>query len=274
MSNGLSNTRYDLTNFFELMYVYKTHGAHRYNMEPQRRLGKLMKQLYELLGNRTEPHAIEIDACLFKIRKYRRSKESLETWRRYLSQYLEIKRQRDEFVIENNLAKSNTRFFKRSFKRSLDPVSDIDKKYDDYWGSDEQLKFGCIVISSLDDMRDMDPVFGSLLYPIGGFSKILLNKKEKYGAESVILHNITHDAAGYLYRYHAVGPGYNYIRSSFTCFPTSSPKSNNMVGLIFWSTHIQTFKYKKTLYGLDTVSHDDDSETDESIFKEFDESTD
>ena len=55
--------------------------------------------------------------------------------------------------------------------------------------------------------------------------------KEEY---PLAYHAAVHDAFGYLITYHDKGPGYNYIKSKWTLFNSSSPMSCQVAGYRFW----------------------------------------
>ena len=60
--------------------------------------------------------------------------------------------------------------------------------------------------------QHFNPIFGSLLNPTGGITG---HRNEEYYKENydhiISFHTYFHDAGGYLYNYHNIGPGYNYI---------------------------------------------------------------
>lgn len=79
-----------------------------------------------------------------------------------------------------------------------------------FTASNGQLKFGKI----LGDVFGIDPVFGSLISPTGGLvgpgnSNPLLTSLDP--SNPVSIHGTVHDAAGYLYNAHNIGPGYDYL---------------------------------------------------------------
>ncbi len=84
---------------------------------------------------------------------------------------------------------------------------------DEWWGDINQLRFGKIV----GDELGLNPIFGALLSPTGGYigpgmkMPDLHNDLSTTGSgEAWLYHAAVHDAAGYLYNYHGVGPGYTY----------------------------------------------------------------
>ncbi|WP_235299120.1 eCIS core domain-containing protein [Portibacter marinus] len=79
-----------------------------------------------------------------------------------------------------------------------------------FTASNGQLKFGKI----LGDTFGIDAVFGSLISPTGGLvgpanSNPLLTNLDP--SNPVSIHGTVHDAAGYLYNAHNIGPGYDYL---------------------------------------------------------------
>jgi hypothetical protein len=79
-----------------------------------------------------------------------------------------------------------------------------------FTASNGQLKFGKI----LGDVFGIDAVFGSLISPTGGLvgpgnSNPLLTNLDPDNPVSI--HGTVHDAAGYLYNAHNIGPGYDYL---------------------------------------------------------------
>jgi len=79
---------------------------------------------------------------------------------------------------------------------------------------------------------DLDAVWGCFLQPTGGIvgagNQCLM---ESDTAQPIVIHAVIHDAFGYLYNYHGVGPGYNYLGTYFTVSPTSSPMACQYAGI-------------------------------------------
>ncbi|GLR20175.1 hypothetical protein [Portibacter lacus] len=81
-------------------------------------------------------------------------------------------------------------------------------EHPDFTGSNAQLRFGKI----LGDVFGIDAVFGSLISPTGGMAgpgneRVPLVED----GSAVATHGAVHDAAGYLYNCHGIGPGYDYL---------------------------------------------------------------
>lgn len=94
-------------------------------------------------------------------------------------------------------------------------------------GSDTQMRFGSVV----GDAFGIDPVFGSMLKPTGGLMGP--GKFAIAGADTAVgYHAVAHDAAGYLYNYHGIGPGYDYL--GLEGGDPSNPVSGQRTGIAFW----------------------------------------
>jgi hypothetical protein len=81
-------------------------------------------------------------------------------------------------------------------------------EHPDFTASNGQLRFGKVV----GDVFGIDAVFGSLISPTGGMAgpgneKIPMIEN----GSAVATHGAVHDAAGYLYNCHGIGPGYDYL---------------------------------------------------------------
>lgn len=88
-----------------------------------------------------------------------------------------------------------------------------------FMGSTNQLRSGKVV----GDVLGVDAVFGALLNPTGGL--IGPGNLGVDGGESALsYHAIFHDAAGYLYKAHHIGPGYDYLN------PQPGESSNPLAG--------------------------------------------
>ncbi len=116
------------------------------------------------------------------------------------------------------------------YHNGQDPV--VGTEDSSWWGSTEQLRFGKIV----GDAFGIDPVFGALLSPTGGRvgpgdSKFLHWVFQNN--EAMNYHGATHDAAGYLYNYHNIGPGYTYLEPTAPSSQKSNPLSGQF-GYFYW----------------------------------------
>lgn len=98
-----------------------------------------------------------------------------------------------------------------------------------FMGSAVQLRYGQVV----GDALGIDPVFGSMLNPTGGLvggGNISIQFPTEH---PVGYHGVFHDAAGYLYNYHNMGPGYNYL--GLENRDTSSPLTGQQAGIAYWN---------------------------------------
>ncbi len=98
-----------------------------------------------------------------------------------------------------------------------------------FMGSTVQLRYGQVV----GDALGIDPVFGSMLNPTGGLVGGG-NISVQFPTEHPVgYHGVFHDAAGYLYNYHNMGPGYNYL--GLENRDTSSPLTGQQAGIAHWN---------------------------------------
>lgn len=112
----------------------------------------------------------------------------------------------------------------------------------EHWASNQQLRFGKVV----GDTFNIDPAFGAMLSPTGG----LVGPGNGWGLHDTLYvndgalayHGVFHDGGGYLYNYHNVGPGYNYLH--FSAFDTSSAVSGQTSGITYWANRLNT----RTIY--------------------------
>lgn len=100
--------------------------------------------------------------------------------------------------------------------------------HDNFMGSTTQLRYGKVV----GDALGLDPVFGAMLNPTGGLVGPG-NAAVDLGENPVGYHGVFHDAAGYLYNYHDMGPGYNYLGREDR--DTSSPFTGQEAGIRYWN---------------------------------------
>ena len=124
-----------------------------------------------------------------------------------------------------------------SFWTSLDNIPNLSEENKDLWGSKRQYLFGqvCSDIIKYNKNINLHPFLCSALNPTGGICGP--GNTEIYAGsinDSVVIHSCIHDASGYLYNYHQMGLGYNYVNTYFS-FPTSSPLSCQIAGTLFCS---------------------------------------
>ncbi|ABX05888.1 protein of unknown function DUF909 [Herpetosiphon aurantiacus DSM 785] len=98
----------------------------------------------------------------------------------------------------------------------------------DFMGSTSSLRYGKVV----GDVLGIDPVFGSMLNPSGGLVGPG-NKAIDLGDSPVSYHGAVHDAAGYLFNYHDMGPGYNYL--GLERRDTANPLTGQESGIRYWN---------------------------------------
>lgn len=104
----------------------------------------------------------------------------------------------------------------------------------DFMGSTVSLRYGKVV----GDLFGMDPVFGSILNPTGGLVGPGSNAYWPDENDAIGYHGTVHDAAGYLFNNHGLGPGYNYLgREPFV--DTGNPLSGQVSGIAWWASHPQ-----------------------------------
>jgi hypothetical protein len=130
---------------------------------------------------------------------------------------------------------------------------DLNFLHPTFQGSTSQLRYGKVV----GDAFGVDPVFGSMLNPTGG---LVGPDNWAVDGDSTALgyHGVVHDAAGYLYNYHKVGPGYDYLGREQR--DTSSPLSGQREGIKYWRETLGGFQPGSTAgeYVMrDVVAHAD-----------------
>jgi len=106
-------------------------------------------------------------------------------------------------------------------------------RHPEFMGRTAQLRYGKLV----GDALGLDPVFGALLNPTGGLVGPG-NTALDLGDRAVSYHGAVHDAAGYLYNYHNMGPGYNYL--GLENRDTSSPFTGQEAGIRYWNQKLGT----------------------------------
>jgi RHS repeat-associated protein len=105
-----------------------------------------------------------------------------------------------------------------------------------HWGSIDQLRFGKIVGEGL----DIDPMLAILLSPTGG----MVGPGYSPGSHDYLSHEIlrihggVHDAAGYMYNFHGIGPGYQYVPDTWETLDTSNPLAGQVSGISFWTVEM------------------------------------
>eukprot|EP01138_Halocafeteria_seosinensis_P012607 gb/GECG01012881.1/.p1 GENE.gb/GECG01012881.1/~~gb/GECG01012881.1/.p1 ORF type:complete len:238 (+),score=26.07 gb/GECG01012881.1/:1-714(+) len=109
------------------------------------------------------------------------------------------------------------------------------------WGSYRQFLSGKCITDALNEKHNVDlhPVWGCLLLPTGGIigpGNWRLHNWLPKGkcTPAVAFHTCVHDASGYLLKYHRLGPGYNYLNTWGTLFPTQVSFSTQVAGIRYW----------------------------------------
>lgn len=152
----------------------------------------------------------------------------MSEWTKQYQRYLEIIKERNLYISKNPKLQNIVTLSEENFYM---------------WGSHRQLKFGVVVLDTLEE--NLHPVFGALLSPTGGIvGPSNTNLYIGDTSSEYVMHGIVHDAGGYCYNYHNKGPGYNYLNTKFTLFPTHSCLSNQIWGILTWK------KIIKPHYGL------------------------
>ncbi|MBE2236018.1 MAG: WXG100 family type VII secretion target [Anaerolinea sp.] len=105
--------------------------------------------------------------------------------------------------------------------------------HDRFMGSTTQLRYGQVV----GDALGVDPVFGALLNPSGGLVGPG-NAAMDLGDSALGYHGVVHDAAGYLFNYHNLGPGYDYLGREGR--DTSSPLTGQQAGIQYWTQRLDS----------------------------------
>jgi WXG100 family type VII secretion target len=105
--------------------------------------------------------------------------------------------------------------------------------HDRFMGSTTQLRYGKVV----GDALGIDPVFGALLNPSGGLVGPG-NVAMDLGESALGYHGVVHDAAGYLFNYHNLGPGYDYLSREGR--DTSSPLTGQQAGIQYWTERLDS----------------------------------
>ncbi len=106
---------------------------------------------------------------------------------------------------------------------------DIDLgKHGNFLGTTVSLRYGKIV----GDVFGIDPVFGALLNPTGGLVGPGSDSYQPSPNDAIGYHGTFHDAGGYLYNYHGIGPGYDYLGRESR--PTNNPWAGQIGGISWW----------------------------------------
>jgi WXG100 family type VII secretion target len=116
-------------------------------------------------------------------------------------------------------------------QKGIDPPEAVDDFFHgEFMGSTAQLRYGQVV----GDAFGIDPVFGAMLNPTGGMvgpGNWAVNPGDD---DAIGYHGIVHDAAGYLYNFHDLGPGYDYLGQESHRDP-GNPLVGQQSGVRYWN---------------------------------------
>jgi len=220
---------------------YRLNGTHYATVELRSKLGILMERLKDcddITNDQNKPYDNTklILKEIFDI--INDTSINLENFYDQYKNYHIILKDRD-----NKIDKYNSKRIRKVFcflkKGKISNLSDSNKNI---WGSSRQFLFGKIVIDELNKeyKLNLHPIFGCLLSPTGGVTgpsnfflfRTLINLP-------LIIHTVIHDAAGYLYINHNLGPSYCYLDHSCGLLPKSSPLNLVFGGIRFWKKFIK-----------------------------------
>jgi hypothetical protein len=183
--------------------------------------GNLLHKFDSKRNNLNDQHDIARMICLQLEEEY--SDEQLTT---YIKKFNEIKKQRD-LIIE-----SDKGCLYYLLKNNINDIPTLSEENKGGWGSKKQYLYGyiCQYIFKKNNI-DLPIFLCSLLNPTGGIcGPGNFNIYNGSVNSPIIIHSAIHDAAGYCYNYHNIGPGYNYLGKWFE-LSTSSPLSGQVSGL-------------------------------------------
>lgn len=212
--------------FKSLLNGIKISGSHDSAKDIRGNLGFLMKQLKESQHN----HEV-VDKLLVELHKEMELPYDLKEFKNEYMNYLRLLANRAD-LIES----------KQGCWFKLSDVETLNKSKWNMWGSYKQFMFGKCVVDTLNKEHNynLHPMWGCLLNPTGGIvgagNQELISKCWN---SYISMHACVHDSGGYLYNYHGLGPGYNYLNTWITFFPSSSPMACQFSGLRFWKKLIQ-----------------------------------
>lgn len=218
----------DMIKYFKCLFNnLDISGSHNSVIELRGELGFLMKQLKE--SNHNDPI---VDKLLHNIYNTLQLKYSYEEFYQEYLLYLRLLSDRAE-LIDNS---------RGCLWNKLGDIPNLEKKRWNMWGSYKQFLFGkCVVdVLNCEYGYKLHPIWGCLLSPTGGIigygnNELIERRWDSY----MSLHSCVHDAGGYLYNYHKIGNGYNYLNTWMTLFPRYSPFSCQIAGLRFWKKFME-----------------------------------
>lgn len=114
--------------------------------------------------------------------------------------------------------------------RGLEEIPAVNTTFhEDFMGTTPQMRFGQMV----GDAFGIDPVFGAMLSPTGGMVGPGNLAFAPSNNSAIGYHGVAHDAAGYLYNYHGVGPGYDYLNREG--LDRGNPLTGQVTGTRYWT---------------------------------------
>ncbi|XP_031556044.1 uncharacterized protein LOC116292829 [Actinia tenebrosa] len=236
-----------------VQYLYRLIGLEFYGEVTTRQdkpnpMGYYMKCLLQYVqkGKGKEKPALALVYKIMHLRKEENSDKSFE--KDFIEDYfcfLKLRKKRNLMTESKMASESKQARLLPCLRWISGPVALL--KDEDYWGTRQQLRSGKVVADAL---GGLDPVFGALLNPTGGrvgkgngdILHTLLYTQE----DVIAYHSAVHDASGYLYLYHGIGPGYNYIDSKWTIFNTSNPMCCQIPGYHFYRKALRRAEENKT----------------------------
>lgn len=120
-----------------------------------------------------------------------------------------------------------------------------------YWGTRQQMLSGKVIADWIDvTYGPMDPIFGILLNPTTGrvgpsdstiVHELLFDVNGRFA-----YHSAVHDAFGYLFTLHHIGPGYDYLQRKI--LNNDNIFAGQASGLTFWKKAVRKYirKSRKT----------------------------
>lgn len=203
---GQGYTPKDPSQIFNETYMENFIGSH-FQGENSAELNQLLEDLHRVDPNNTA----EVNRLLDRIADIRGVDRA--TFHTQYQKFLELKQKALEMGGDS-------------------PYIDLNR-HGDFLGTTVSLRYGAVV----GDALGIDPVFGSLLNPTGGLVGPGDDSYQPSANDAIGYHGVFHDAAGYLYNYQGMGPGYDYLNRDF--LSTDNPLSGQVGGISWWTSHSQ-----------------------------------
>jgi hypothetical protein len=168
--------------------------------------------------------AVKLDA----LRKFTSLSE--QDFERQMREFRHVVNRRADIIAEVVKAKGEEWF-----------IANLIEKHQDMWGAKRQYAFGRQVTQCLKEYNwttsVLGPVFGMLLFPTGGIVGPGNNSMYEGTMKApLVIHACVHDAFGYLLNYHKIGPGFNYLNTTFTAYKTDNPLCCQAAGIVAAAT--------------------------------------